>query len=246
MQLIEASDLGVRAAVYRLKRRDAPLEFLILPMLHIGAPAYYAEVRRRLDACDVVLLEGLRSHYADRLTLAILLLERHRRLRERGLVAQTDALDLRGIRDKLVRADLPGADFDAAWRALPRTARWQTFILLPIVAVGLWFVDPLRLLMPAVELDVLPSRREILYGDAPLDQLIVHARDAALVARLVAYEAEHRAERRLVGIVYGARHMRAVLALLLRRLRYQVVDAEWITVMGGGTGELARDSSAAG
>ena len=59
MQFIETSYASVRSAIYRLRRPDSGLEFRLFPMLHVGSPEYYAEVAARLEACDLVLFEGV-------------------------------------------------------------------------------------------------------------------------------------------------------------------------------------------
>jgi hypothetical protein len=230
MQIIEVSDLGVRAAVYRLQRRDAALSFLLLPMLHVGEQAYYDDVQRRLAACDAVFIEGMHSRHADRLAVALMLLERHRRLQECGLVYQGDALDLRAFRDRAIYPDLAAEEFDAGWRTIPWTDRLLFFGMVPVVAVALWFVDPRAAIARYMELDDLPSRRDVFMAGDPMDALIVDARDAALTRQLTRYEAEHRADHRLIGVLYGARHMRAVTTLLMERLHYYVADSEWLTV----------------
>lgn len=40
------SDLGVRSAIYRLRHPTGRLEFILVPMLHVGSRSFYAEVRR--------------------------------------------------------------------------------------------------------------------------------------------------------------------------------------------------------
>lgn len=230
MQIIEVSDIGVRAAVYLLQRRDAALSLLLLPMLHVGEQAFYDDVQRRLAACNAVFIEGMRSRNADRLAVALMLLERHHRLQQCGLVYQGDALDLRAFRDRAIYSDLAAEEFDARWRTIPWTDRLLFFGLVPIVALALWFVDPRATIARYMELDDLRSRHEVLLAGDPIDALIIDARDAALIRQLTRYEAEHRADHRLIGVLCGARHMRAVTTLLMERLHYQVADSEWLTV----------------
>jgi hypothetical protein len=37
------------------------MRFVLFPMLHVGAPSFYEEVTRRLQACDLVMTEGIRG-----------------------------------------------------------------------------------------------------------------------------------------------------------------------------------------
>ena len=43
-QYIEASVIGVRSAVITLKRRNTPLRFVLIPMVHVAEPDFYRDV----------------------------------------------------------------------------------------------------------------------------------------------------------------------------------------------------------
>src|SRR6185436_12511967 len=60
VQIIEVTEFGVRSAVTRLRRDESPLEFVLYPMIHIGAAAFYADVTSRLRTADVIVAEGVR------------------------------------------------------------------------------------------------------------------------------------------------------------------------------------------
>jgi pheromone shutdown protein TraB len=82
-------------------------------------------------------------------------------------------------------------------------------------------------------LEDLPSSEEILLTDEQfekLDHLLVDERDRILISRIQAiYESsEHR--KQIVGIVFGAVHVRAVVAFLMQRLKFRIAKAEWVTV----------------
>lgn len=59
MQIIEVTDLAVRSAIIRLRRRETPLQFVLYPMIHVARPAFYAAVTARLKRADVVVAEGV-------------------------------------------------------------------------------------------------------------------------------------------------------------------------------------------
>src|SRR5919198_1888550 len=140
MQFIETSDLGVRSAVYSLRRADDPVEFRLFPMLHVGSKAYYAEVRRRLDACDVVFAEGV----ASRTATGTLLTSSFRIagwIRGSGLVAQ-DALDLRSLGPRVVNTDVTTQEFDARWRKVALRERLFFAVGVPIVVAAMCLTGP--------------------------------------------------------------------------------------------------------
>jgi hypothetical protein len=59
VQIIEVTDLAVRSAVIRLRRRQTSLQFVIYPMVHMGQAAFYAEVASRLRNAQVVVAGGV-------------------------------------------------------------------------------------------------------------------------------------------------------------------------------------------
>src|SRR5882762_8569481 len=61
LQYLENSALALRAAHYALARDGQDQQFLLFPMIHIGTPEYYSQVRLRLEACDAILFEGVKS-----------------------------------------------------------------------------------------------------------------------------------------------------------------------------------------
>lgn len=66
---------------------------------------------------------------------------------------------------------------------------------------------------------------------AESDELLVDRRDARLL-ELIKQMDDHLANpARVVGILYGAVHMRAVSRLLLGPLKYSIAESEWITVL---------------
>src|SRR6476660_8310063 len=107
--------LGLRASHYRLVSPLVKPQFLLFPMIHIGSADYYREVRSRLDGCDVILFEGVRSVRVKALTLSYSLMTRRKRL---GLVTQ-HALRLEECRAKLLHADVTKGEFVEGWLRIP-------------------------------------------------------------------------------------------------------------------------------
>ena len=229
MQFLEATDLGVRSAVYRLARSANATEFALFPMVHVGSPAYYEEVARRLKECGLILVEGVRSPRVAVLTSWYMVIERTPRF---GLVTQRH-LSRVIPGDKAVNADMAGAAFEAGWGRIPLKERLMLYSLLPLLALYLRLFGTKEMLARHLTFDDLPSREEVLRvgeGFDAFDDLVMDQRDVILIDRIKSLVDERPSESRRVGIVYGAHHMRSVTRLLVGTLRYRVAGAEWITV----------------
>ena len=61
MQIVESTDFFLRTGVFYLKNKnpDIQLEFMTIPMFHIGTLGFYREVREKLEKCDIIFYEGI-------------------------------------------------------------------------------------------------------------------------------------------------------------------------------------------
>jgi hypothetical protein len=229
VQLIEASITGVRSAVITLRSRDAPLVFVLFPMLHLGTEAFYGTVASRLNSCDVVVAEGIsgRSVVVAALTLTCRLPGRRRRL---GLVKQH--IDLAGLGVPVIRPDMTSAEFSTGWRAVPLLQRALVICLAPLVAAVFWLIGTRRILSRYAAVDDLPAPGESQLRDqaGELVDLIVDRRDRLLLSALDALCDQHMTEPMTVAVVYGAGHMPAVAHHLAAAHGYRPREAEWLTV----------------
>jgi hypothetical protein len=230
MQIIEQSVAGVRSAVLRLTRRDTPLRFEIYPMVHIGEPAFYAAVARRLRRCDLVVAEGVgRTPAGSLLTMSYRLPARFERS---GLVVQD--IDYASLGVPVVNPDLSGADFEAGWRELPLLQRAVLSAAGPLVGVDRLLFGSRRALARQLELTDVEWHDRALEIDSAdqLEELIVDRRDRLLIAALDRIHRERCHEAITVAVVYGAWHVPAVIDGLRGLHRYGVRGAEWLTVFG--------------
>jgi hypothetical protein len=231
MQIIEVSDLGVRSAVIWLQRQETPMRFVLFPMLHLGAPSFYEEVTRRLRACDLVVAEGIRgqSLSSSALTATYGLFGNANR---DGLVVQH--IDYGSLGVPVVGPDMSASEFGAGWRRMPLMLRLWVWALVPMYALGMLFFGSRALLARHAEVDDLPSREDVeMAADesiAPFIRLLGDDRDAHLLGALDRIHEERCNEAIQVAIVYGARHMPAVVRHLGRRFGYWARDAEWMTI----------------
>ena len=230
MQFIEKNSLNVRSAVYHLKKDDAGLEFVLFPMIHVGSKEFYDEISRRLAACDLILVEGVNSKKCNLLTLSYRIVKRIRRM---DLVTQQEGLKVSRFREKMVNPDMEGLAFDERWSSLPFSLKAQLLFFVPIYVVYLFLFGTRETLAENIALEDLPSSEEVLCQDESfekLDTLLVDERDRKLIDSIGKLHDSNRQDKKTVGVVYGAMHMRDVTSFLLRKLNYRVAKAEWVTV----------------
>ena len=233
MQLVEASSFAVRSAVIQLRRPGTPLGFVLFPMVHLGTPAFYADVMTRLAGCQLIVAEGgrgvERTAGGQALTLSYRLAGRARRW---GLVTQ--CLSLRELGVPVVAPDMDADQFRRGWRRLPVLVRLWAWVLVPACGIGLLLFGSREFLVRRLgSQEDLPTREEELgYGRFDAHQeLLVENRDSLLVEALDAIHQQRSQEPISVAVVYGAGHMPAVVRYLAR-YGYRASSAEWLTVFG--------------
>jgi hypothetical protein len=230
VQFIEKNSFNVRSAVYHLEKDGAGLEFLLFPMIHVGSKGFYDEVSRRLAACDLILAEGVNSRKAYLLTLSYRVVKKIRRIE---LVTQREGMTTSGFHHKIINSDMEGRAFDERWSALPLGLKAQLFLFLPIYVANLFLFGTRETIAENMALEDLPSSDEILLQDESsekLDTLLIDERDRRLITHLKKLYDLHRQDKKIVGVVYGAMHMRNAIRFLISELNYKVSQAEWVTV----------------
>ena len=230
MQFTEKNSFNLRAAVYSLKKDTTALEFVIFPMIHVGSREFYQEISRRLSTCDLILVEGVKSRKGAILTLSYRVVQKIRRM---DLITQHEGIRLDEFQNEIRNADMEGNVFDQRWSSLPITFRAQLFIMVPIFVLYLFIFGTREMLAENLAVEDLPSSEEDLSEDeslSRLDSLIVDERDRKLIEHIANVNNERSQTSQRIAIVYGAFHMRCVMAFLMQKLNYRVVKAEWVKV----------------
>jgi hypothetical protein len=229
VQLVEVSVTGVRSAVVTLRAPGRPQRILLFPMLHLGAPGFYADVTARLARCAVVVAEGIRerSLITRAVTISYRLPGRRSRL---GLVVQE--INYSGLETQVIRPDMTGRQLRAGWRAVPLVQRAAVLAMAPIVGATFWLLGTRRMLARYAAVEDLPGAAEVIMRERTeaLTDLLLDRRDALLAAALDEILEQRRDEALDIAVVYGAAHMPALTRYLLARYGFRPREAEWLTV----------------
>jgi hypothetical protein len=230
MQFIEKNTFDIRSAIYHLKKNDENLEFILFPMIHVGTKEYYDDICGRLESCDLILAEGVKSKKAHLLTLTYRIVKNIRRM---DLITQSGGMQISSFRDKIIDSDMNEDVFDDHWSSLSVGIRALIFTIVPMYVIYLFVFGTRRLIAQNIALEDLPSRDETLSQDErfeKLDDFLIDKRDQKLIDRIKHLHDVGGNEKKIVGIVYGARHMRHVVNFLLLKWHYKIAKAEWVTV----------------
>lgn len=229
MQIIESTAFGVRSAITRLEADDAAPRFQLFPMVHMADPAFYEEIARRLDDCDLVLCEGIRSPIVSLLTSSYRFFEKNPRI---GLVCQ-GKMKLDHLEGRLVHADVSGESFDRRWSELAIWARLTVLLAAPLYGLYLRYFGTRAKVARSLNLNLRQSRMEILsvhedYTKAK--DVILDWRDRHLLDVIEEYRSSNQTRDISIGVFFGAGHVKAVVHHLVGKHGYRIAQAEWVTV----------------
>ncbi|HET6214891.1 MAG TPA: hypothetical protein VFE14_18630 [Micromonosporaceae bacterium] len=234
MQIIEVTDLAVRSAVIRLRRKQSPLQFVLYPMIHMARPAFYAAVTSRLKRADVIVAEGVgrgergRSVLISALTLSYRVLRFNRRAR---LVRQD--IDYASFGVEVLCPDVSRDEFVAGWKRAPLAHRLTMWCVLPVIVIARLFGGTRAIWTRSTEQYDLPSPEDEEAAEQfpEMEAAIDGDRDGRLLAALCRIHEQRGDEDIEVAVVYGAAHIPAVVHGLMDRYGYRARSADWLTVV---------------
>jgi hypothetical protein len=237
MQITEVTGFAVRSAAISLRRDETPMQFALFPMLHFAAPSFYAQVKRRLRDCAVIVAEGVSGPTLQ--SNAMDFTNRYfPRGRQRGIVGQTDEAVLPdGV--PVIRPDVPPAEPALDLRGIPGVKQMAMLTgvnlalvtSVHVISTALAIAGPRVLCSKDLEIhDFAFTAREEQLADSPVVRMFRDERDQKLLEELVKLHEQRCREAITVGVVYGAAHMPAVCDGLIERYRYRPRDAQWMTV----------------
>jgi hypothetical protein len=229
MQIVEKSVFALRTARHTLTSPDGATVVTLFPMIHVGTESFYRQVYDDGGSHDVMLVEGVRPPVVALLTSSYRWINTSRL----GLVIQPRSPVDGTVAARVVHADLTTTEFNGDWRKVPLWMRLLATLLAPIVGLGRRFTASRESIAENLELEDRLSAKEILLWDprfAAFKQCLLGARDRRLIAKLGdEMNRSRQGDSFKIAVVYGALHMRAVLAELQRR-GYRTSGSSWLTV----------------
>ena len=229
MHIIESTPYAVRSAFMRLESNSDSISFTLFPMIHVGEPAFYDEVAARLEDCDVILCEGVKSPVANLITMSYRFFADSPRV---DLALQRELLDLSQVEKRLVHADVTGTAFEKRWSELPFWLRFGLPLAAPVFGLYMRHFGTRVDIAAGLGMNLKKTRKESLsrqdFNEAR--DIILDWRDTHLLNVIASERAKADGKTVNIGILFGASHMRAVLRYLLWDCGFQSVKSEWVTV----------------
>jgi hypothetical protein len=231
VQIIEVTELGVRSAVIRLRRRDTALQFVLFPMIHMARPQFYRDVTTRLRRAQLIVVEGVHGGRTAPLFRALTLSYRVLRFNRRTQLVEQD-IDYKAIGVPIIGPDVSADEFRVDWRRVPWRDRMMMWLALPVVIFARLVGGTSAIWTRALALDDLPTPEEEAIAEAmpELEAAFLDRRDGRLLQALYAVHEQRCDEAIEVAVVYGAGHVPAIVRGLGDTYGYKPRSADWLTV----------------
>ncbi|NKB31475.1 MAG: hypothetical protein GKR91_00035 [Pseudomonadales bacterium] len=147
-----------------------------------------------------------------------------------GLELQSKALDIENMPIQKIHGDVTTEEFDKSWRQIPLWFRAIVLVCAPMYGIYRYiFTDRDSLAKDhSVESVSLKSDLDDSQESIKFEEAILHDRDSKLVEVLEEHITTHGNKPETTAIVYGARHIPAVVALLSRKYGFKVTKSDWV------------------
>ncbi len=201
----------------------------LFPMVHLAQQSFYDDVKSKLQKCETICVEGVRSRKVLRLTSSYRFAVKNPKL---NLVLQSKikSSDMSG---DIINIDVDPCEFDRKWAARSFRLKVEAFFLSPLFGFYMRFFGTREKIAKAMNMDVLKSREDILWSTPQSDEMndmILHWRDLELLKKLDNELSVSLNKKNDIAIVFGAGHMRAIIRHLCDVRGYRVGASEWMTV----------------
>lgn len=196
-------------------------------MVHIGSEEYYKDAFEHLNECDKIFFEGADIQGISKIT------DNYDRLADKlGLVTQ-DVFDYRSLKEKLIHTDLNQSNSKDKLEALTFMEKIKFNISTPLTL----FFASLFISRTVLAKAFMTSSQEyqLAYGTAhdeegTMENLIMNEREQIIFQHIIKKIGESSAEDQLIGIMYGAGHMKRIARFLIDRFNYTPMNGKYLKV----------------
>lgn len=227
MQIVDSNDFNLRTAVYLFERGN--VEFLLIPMLHVGSKEFYREVSQQLEKCDSIIYEGIGLKRFGAVWNS------YRRFARRlNLCYQNDELDIKRFQSKLIHADYAGEVAEKEWKKIPLIGRILFKISYPIGLTLLSLREDRKSFAKTFrkheEIDDQFWFMKIGKSNS-VSKFITEKRNKVIKQKIDEQLLDVSKDDWRIGVIYGAAHMPEIVHYLMNYHKFIVKDSWFLTVL---------------
>jgi len=228
MKFYESTSFFFRVVIAKYNIQPYDIDIKLMPMFHIGEEAFYKSIFEHANECDKVLCEGLRL---NKLRIDKQIGRFTKSAAKLGLVSQFEFFQKNKLLTKVIKADLNGKIAKKEWQKL----RFSEKIKYRIVNPVRFRLETIGLTRKKLSKAFMTSSEDayLAYGpieeEGTLQNLIYKVRDS-IVAEKLKQEISVSNKNKLIGIMFGAGHMRRIESFILQNYDAHMVKAEFLKV----------------
>lgn len=230
MNFLESTNFFVRVTVYDYHHhlKSIRLKFRLIPMVHVGEQKFYDSVKEKILECDELIYEGIEERKKmDFLNTRNTLCE------NLGLVTQNVGLKLKDYEGKLTHGDYTKEEAEAAWKEV----KWKEKITEKLTnPIERYFVYR-KLTRRKLGKYFMQSYRDnhLTYGPSfdetgTSENFYMAGREQKVLDLILERIALESRKDKLIGIIYGARHMNRISRNLIDKRGYHVRSGVFLKV----------------
>lgn len=227
MQIVDSNDFHLRTGVFLLEKDG--LEFITLPVFHIGTKEFYTEIATELDKCDLILFEGI-----DIKGMGVLWKSYQHLATRLGLVYQNHALNLNKHKEKLIHTDFSKEEAEREWKKVPLVSRILFMLTYPVSLFTLSYFMSRRGFS-----NTFKDNRNLEDGFGfmragkinSVQNFIRGKREQLIFNEIDKQVANTNQAPKRIGILYGAKHMEKVVLYLINQHYFKIKSSWFFTVM---------------
>lgn len=197
-------------------------------MVHIGMKEYYDGVFKNLSECDEILYEG-----ANIPSISLFSNEYEKIAKKLELETQSNAFNYRGLRKKLIHADYNKESGKTAWKELSLQEKFIFAVLKPL----LLRIQYRKVTRKLIAKSFMTSNEEIRLAYGPLpdekgsaENLLMRSRENIVIDIIQKKLKSERHQDKLIGIMYGAGHMKFISSFLTVKNGFVPQNGKFIKV----------------
>lgn len=230
MKFLESTNFFVRTISFDFinRDRDIKLKFRLVPMIHIGSKEFYNKVFMNLDECSEIFYEGTRLGGINIYGKLYQYMAK-----KIGLVTQSKYFDYKGLKHKLIHADID----EITGREAIQELRFLEMLKFNFIHPAQFFIHSQTLTRESLAKEFMTGAQEAYLAYGPVEDepgtarnLVMNEREQIVFKLINQKLKQESSKEKLIGIMYGAGHMNTISRYLIDKLNYVPRNGKFMKV----------------